>query len=422
MTTKGENTMRFKTALAIAGFVSAAALSSGVAFSQEITFSYDKTGWEAGFQALSAGASEASGLTITPQLQTPTDRYQAFIQSSIAGGNTPPMFTWWNGKQLDALVETGQIADLTAAWDKAIANGDFSEAEKALVSVDGVPYAVPLNLARWPVLYSTAAFEAAGIAAPPQTWEELLDAAEKLKAAGYVPFNAPNVGGWMGLIWFSELMIRTDPDAFVGLTDGTTPYNGPEVQRAFEIWVDFYERGYFTDPREQDDTRFFVNGEAAMWLIGEWAAGVVETKGMVPGDDFGAFIMPTVTPDVEKAIIVEAAPIVVSKQALEQTPELSAAIDYLMSDAAGNALGEAQGVYTGNLKAEAPNAIVAQVNELIAQDPPRSIVRWWEAVPADLQGDLVSQMGAFMLNPTAETAQQVMDDMQALNADYWANQ
>jgi multiple sugar transport system substrate-binding protein len=242
-----------------------------------------KNGWEAGFEALANGASTASGIKIVPQLQTPTDRYQAFVQSSIAGGNTPPMFTWWNGKQLDSLVETGQIADLSAAWDKAIANGDFSEAEKALVSVDGVPYALPLNLARWPVLYRKDAFEKAGIAAPPQTWEEMLDAAEKLKAAGYTPFNAPNVGGWMGLIWFSELMIRTDPDAFVGLTDGSVPYNGPEVHRAFEIWVDFYERGYFTDPREQDDSRFFVNGDAAMWLIGEWAAGVVETKGLVPG-------------------------------------------------------------------------------------------------------------------------------------------
>lgn len=413
--------MKLNMLLASAGFV---ALASAIAptFAQDITLNYDKNGWEAGFDALATGASAASGVKIVPQLQTPTDRYQAFVQSSIAGGNTPPMFTWWNGKQLDSLVETGQIADLSAAWDKAIANGDFSEAERALVSVDGVPYALPLNLARWPVLYRKDAFEKAGIAAPPKTWEEMLDAAEKLKAAGYTPFNAPNVGGWMGLIWFSELMIRTDPDAFVGLTDGSVAYNGPEVHRAFEIWVDFYERGYFTDPREQDDSRFFVNGDAAMWLIGEWAAGVVETKGLVPGEQFSAFIMPTVTPDVENSVIVEAAPIVVSKQAMEQTPELAAAVDYLMTAEAGNALGEAQGVYNGNLKADAPNAIVAEINAIVAAEQPRSIVRWWEAVPADLQGDLVSQMGAFMLDPTAENAEQVMNDMQTLNADYWANQ
>lgn len=399
-----------------------AVLAGTTTQAQDITFLYDKNGWEAGFQALSEGASEASGLTITPQLQTPTDRYQAFIQSSIAGGNTPPLFTWWNGKQLDSLVATGQMADLSAFWDEAIANGSFSEAEKAQVSVDGVPYAIPLNVARWPVLYSKDAFADAGIESPPQTWEELIAAADALKEAGYTPFNAPNVGGWMGLIWFSELMIRTDPDAFVGLTDGSVPYNGPEVQAAFDIWVDFYEKGYFTDPREQDDTRFFVNGEAGMWLIGEWAAGVLETKGMTPGEDFGAFIMPTVTPEVENSIIVETAPIMVSKQALEQWPEFAQVVEYLMSPEAGDALGEANGIYNGNIKADAPNAIVAEVNELMASEQPRGIVRWWEAVPPDLQGDLVSQMGAFMLDPTAENAQRVMDDMQALNAAYWANQ
>jgi hypothetical protein len=78
-----------------------------------------------------------------------------------------------------------------------------------------------------------------------------------------------------------------------------------------------------------------------------------------------------------------------------------------MSAEAGNALGEAQGVYTGNLKAEAPNAIVAEVNAIVAAEQPRSIVRWWEAVPADLQGDLVAAMGAFMLDPTPEQATEV---------------
>lgn len=408
--------MKISTLLASAAIV---VVAGSAVTAQDITFSYDKNGWEEGFRALSEGASAASGLNITSQLQTPTDRYQAFVQSSIAGGNTPPLFTWWNGKQLESLVETGQVADLSAAWDKAIADGSFTESEKAQVSVDGIPYAVPLNVARWPVLYSKDAFEAAGIENPPQTWEELIATADALKAAGYTPFNAPNVGGWMGLIWFSELMIRTNPDAFVGLTDGSVPYNGPEVKAAFDIWVDFYERGYFTDPREQDDTRFFVNGEAGMWLIGEWAAGVLENKGMVPGEDIGAFIMPTVTPEVEKSIIVETAPIIVSKQALEQQPELAAAIDYLMSPEAGNALGEANGIFNGNVKSDAPNPIVAEVNELVAAQQPRGIVRWWEAVPPDLQGDLVSQLGAFMLDPTAETAQRAMDDMQTLNADYW---
>ncbi|MFD1942704.1 ABC transporter substrate-binding protein [Paradevosia shaoguanensis] len=409
--------MSLRKLMAIAGVVSAMTISVGVATAQDITFYNDKNGWQDGFTALTKGASEASGLNVKAELLTPTDKYQAFIQSSVAGGNAPPIFTWWNGKQLEALAETGAIAPLTEAWDKAIADGNFSQAERELVTVDGKPYAALLNVARWPVLYNKHAFEKAGIAAPPKTWEELLDACEKLKAAGYVPFNAPNVGGWMGLIWFSEFMIRTSPDAFVGLTDGTVPYNGPEVQKAFQLWTDFYAKGYYTDPREQDDTKFFVNQQAAMFLIGEWMAGSIADKGLKPGEDFGAFIMPTVTPDVPNSIIVEAAPIVVSQKALADNPNMAKVVDYLMTPEATDAVQ----IFNGNLKAKPTNAIIEEVNNLVAEAKPRSIVRWWEAVPADLQGDLVAQMGAFMLNPTADNATKVMNDMESLNADYWAS-
>jgi multiple sugar transport system substrate-binding protein len=48
-------------------------------------------------------------------------------------------------------------------------------------------------------------------------------------------------------------------------------------------------------------------------------------------------------------------------------------------------------------------------------------VRWWEAVPSQIQGDLVAEMGKFMLSPTPDTAAKVMGDMQKINADYWAS-
>ena len=46
--------------------------------------------------------------------------------------------------------------------------------------------------------------------------------------------------------------------------------------------------------------------------------------------------------------------------------------------------------------------------------------RWWEAVPADLQGELVALLNAFELNPTEANAADTVAKMQALNAKYWA--
>ena len=400
----------------------ATTVSVPCAFAADLGIYSDKTPWNAGMTGVAEAASAASGQTIKLQEVTPTDKYQAFMQTSIAGNNVPAFFTWWNGNQLKDVVATGIAADLTPYWDQAIADGNFSATQRDLVSVDGKPYGILLNVANWVVFYNTAAFEKAGISAPPTTWEELMADAEKLKAAGYVPFNAPTSGGWMPFIWFSQLVLGTDPDAFVGLTDGSVPYDGPAVQKAFQIWGDMYAKGYFTDPREMDDSKFFADGTAAMFLIGDWHSGQFADLGMEPGVDFKTFLMPSVDPAVQQSVIVEASPIVVSKAALDATPDLGKAIQAMMSPEVSNILGSKSQVYNGNLKGTPPNEIIKADNELVAAANPRALVRWWEAVPSQIQGDLVAAMGSFMLDPTAETAAKSMSTMQAINADYWANQ
>jgi len=398
-----------------------AALGASSALAQDLTLYSDKTGWNPGISAMTDAAGTAAGVKIKVQDLTPTDKYQAFMQTSIAGNNVPAFFTWWNGQQLNDLVATGVAADLTPYWDAAIANGDYSAAQRELVSVDGKPYGVLLNVANWVMFYNTEAFAKAGIAAPPTTWAEFIDACDKLKAAGYTPINGPASGGWMPFIWFSQLVLGGNPDSFVGLTDGTVPYDSPDVQNAFKVWGEMYAKGYFTDPREQDDQKYFVDRSAAMFLVGDWHSGSFAEAGMKPGEDFKTFLMPSLSPDVQQSVIVEASPIVVSKATLDANPDVGKAVQVLMGSEASNSLGKLVQVYNGNMKAEAPNATIAADKDLVAAANPRALVRWWEAVPSQIQGDLVAAMGAFMFNPTADQAAESMKTMQAINADYWAS-
>jgi multiple sugar transport system substrate-binding protein len=403
------------------GVASAALFSVSGVIAADLSLYSDKTPWNVGMTGLADAASKASGATIKLQEVTPTDKYQAFMQTSIAGNNVPAFFTWWNGNQLSDLVATGAVADLSTYWDQAIKDGNFSATQRDLVSVEGKPYGVLLNVANWVVFYNTKDFAKAGIAAPPTTWAELMADCDKLKAAGFTPFNAPASGGWMPFIWFSQLVLGTSPDAFVGLTSNKAAYDGPEVHKAFALWADMYKKGYFTDPREQDDSKFFADGSAAMFLIGDWHSGAFAEKGMKPGVDFKTFLMPSVSPDVQQSVIVEASPIVVSKTALEANPDLGKAITAMMGVDAANILGSTVQVYDGNLKANPPNDIIKADNDLVAAAKPRALVRWWEAVPSQIQGDLVAEMGKFMLTPTPENGEKVMTDMQKINADYWAS-
>ena len=390
------------------------------ALASEVQLMHDKGFWSEALQQTGDVAGEKAGVKIVENAYAQPEQYKAFIQSSVAGGDAPDMFTWWTGGIYEDLVSSGAVADLGDVWQGMIDRGDFPESLKDFYSIDGVAYGVPLHLSRWVALYNKAHFAEAGIEEP-TTWDELMDAAEKLKAAGMTPFNATTQDGWRGFIWFQEIMIRTNPEAYAGLHDGSVPYDSEAVQAAFQLWSDWYAKGYFTDPRSNEEVPDFARGKGSIYLIGDWAIGLVEEAGMTAGEDFGAFIMPNRDAELAPAAILEGSPIVLSKQGMEN-PDVVKALEFFVSVDGANAWADASGNSIGNMKANPPNALVAKINEDVAANDVQAIGRWWEAVPSDLQGELVAEMNRFMLDPTMETAKSAMANMQALNEEYWSEQ
>ncbi len=400
----------FKAGVAAAAMIVALGTASA---SAEVSMAHDKDFWKDGIDKM----AEAGGFNHTGYV---TDQYKAFLQSSMSAGNPPDIFTWWTGNALADIVSSGQAANVDEIWDAKIDAGELSPGIRDLFSVDGTAYALPMLLARWIVFYNKEMFDANGLSEP-TSWAELEQAAATLKEAGITPFQATVQDGWRGFIWFSEIMIRTNPDAYIGLHDGSVPYDGPEVQAVFDIWVDWYEKGYFTDPRSNEEAEDFARGDAAMYLMGEWATGTLIQNGMSIGESLGVFIMPNANDDLEPQVIVEGSPILISNDAFADA-EKRAAFEYWVSVEGSNLWAEVQSLYNGNLQAAAPNGIIQEVTQDMSEGGHVARNRWWEAVPSDLQGDLVAELSAFMLEPTAEKAQEVMANMQAFNASYWADQ
>jgi multiple sugar transport system substrate-binding protein len=97
-------------------------------------------------------------------------------------------------------------------------------------------------------------------------------------------------------------------------------------------------------------------------------------------------------------------------------------VKFWAGNVGADAWAKASGNYTGNLKAAAPNEIISKISADMSAAGTSGVLRWWEATPADLQGEFVAELNRFMLDPTMATAENVMSRMQAINADYWANQ
>jgi multiple sugar transport system substrate-binding protein len=403
---------------AIAGVATAALLAGAAARADEVKLFNDKGFWSNQLQQVGDAAEKKTGVKIVPSPYSSPEQYKAFIQSSLSAGSAPDMFTWWTGKTFNELVATGQIAPLDDVWTDMIASGQYDASTADLFKVDGKVYAVPLEIARWVVLYNKDMFKGAGVSEP-KTWDDLMQAAAKLKAAGHTPFEATLQEGWRGFIWFEELMLRTDPKAYNGLFDGSVAYDSAPVKKALKLWADLAAKGYFTDPRSNEEAKDFASGKAAMYLIGEWAQGIVEKAGM-PADKIGAFIMPNVDPSLPSAAIIEGGPLVISKAGKEKK-SVMAALNFWTSTDGASAWAAASGNYIGNLKATPPNANVTAINNAMSAAKTQAYQRWWEAVPADLQGELVALLNAYELTPTDANAADTMAKMQALNAKYWAS-
>ncbi|GLU89223.1 extracellular solute-binding protein [Agromyces sp. NBRC 114283] len=108
------------------------------------------------------------------------DNLESVIATKIQGGEAPDIY---NGGPF-----AGFAADdlLYPAKDVVSSDtySDFQDAFLANAEVDGTAYALPLIASARALFVNNALLAQAGVAAPPKTWDELLDAATKVSALG----------------------------------------------------------------------------------------------------------------------------------------------------------------------------------------------------------------------------------------------
>ena len=392
-------------------------LATAVAVAQPLSLYHDKYFWQKNLQQMASFASSEGH----PFVPTPyaTDQYQAFIATGVQSGTEPELFTWWNGSKLKDLVDADAVEPLDDVWKQAIAAGQMDPAAADLYRVDGKIYGVPLHLSSWVVFYNKALFAKVGLT-PPKTWTELMTDCAKFKAAGITPFDATVQDGWRGFIWFEELLLRTDPDAYMKLNRGEIGYTSPPVKKVFQIWEDLYAKGYFTPATSNEEVLNFARGKAAMYLMGDWAIQNIIEGGMKPGQDFDAFIMPNIVASLPPAVINEGSPIVVSKRGFKD-PAVKSFIAWWVTEPAAAQWAKIASLYIGNLKAPKPNVIVEEDAKVLAAEKARVYPRYWEASPSDIVLPAVEQFNKFMVTPTPQVGDQVMAAIDKIASDYWAD-
>ncbi len=238
------------------------------------------------------------------------------LQSRLQANDPPDTFQGHAGEELKDYIEAGQLEDVSDLYEEFGLTDVFPEDLIDLLTVDGNIYSVPANIHRSNVVWANpTVLEDNGIDSqtPPESMDEWISQMESLQDAGVVPLSLATTWTQVHLLE-TVLMSELGADAYIGLWDGSTDWNGSEVTGALETFETLV--AFSNTDRDGIDwpeaTQMIIDGSAAYNVMGDWAVAAFDEQGVedyvyfpVPGsqDQFGfladSFTLPVGAPNPE---------------------------------------------------------------------------------------------------------------------------
>jgi glucose/mannose transport system substrate-binding protein len=212
---------------------------------------------------------------------------KALLETRMLGGEPPDSFQVHLGHELtDSHVVADRMEPLGWLYEEEGWYDVMPADVVAIASFDGEPYSVPVNIHRSNCLwYRPSRLAEAGVTAPPNTWDEFFEVAEKLKAVGIPAIAIAEQdanGGFAGHMFENIMLSVMGGDKYKGLFDGTTGWDDPDVTEALDIMNRIYgyaNPDYLSTAWGDINDRFVSDDAPAMMLMGDWTHGVLMSKG-----------------------------------------------------------------------------------------------------------------------------------------------
>ncbi|MBO0662466.1 extracellular solute-binding protein [Jiella sp. CQZ9-1] len=205
------------------------------------------------------------------------DSYESLFQKAIAAyraNRQPALVQFFDGGTLDLLLSNAVIPVTKIAADagqKVDWNDYISGAKSYYATRSGELYGQPYNSSTLVFYTNDDMLKKAGITKAPETWEEVGEAAKKLKASGVACALTSDLHPWRVMEEFSAaegIPIASEHNGYDGLDAKYVFNKGLEVQLITDL-ADWHKQGMFTLSRETkagDYRNAFNSQECAMIL------------------------------------------------------------------------------------------------------------------------------------------------------------
>lgn len=227
------------------------------------------------------------------------DAFKTKLTTVLQSGQPPDLFHSWGGGILYQYAKAGLVQDISSALQGSWSDS-FNKAALDVYAKDGRYYGVPWDMGAVGFWYNKALFAKAGIAQPPATWSDFLQAVKTLKGSGITPIGLGEKDKWPGHYWWVYLAMRLGgKTAFDkaysrsgSFADAPFVAAGKHMQEL--IALDPFQKGYL-GAAYGDEQTVMGNGKAAMELMGQWAPSANQNSADdKKGPDFGFFPFPMV--------------------------------------------------------------------------------------------------------------------------------
>jgi raffinose/stachyose/melibiose transport system substrate-binding protein len=256
-----------------------------------------------GYYQSVADAYTAAHPNVTFKIQPlQNEEFNTKIPVALQSNAPPDIFQQWGGGQMAEQVQSGKVQDLTDAVAPWI--GTVGESAGNW-QVDGRQYGVPYTFGVVGFWYNKALFDKAGITAPPATFEDLLGAVGKLKAAGVAaPIAIGSKDKWPDAFYWDYLALRLCSQDVMQRSATDFNFDDPCWIKAGDMLEQLiaakpFQNGFLATPAQQgagSSAGLLANGKAAMELQGHWNPGTMQalTPDKKVPDGLGWFPFPSV--------------------------------------------------------------------------------------------------------------------------------
>lgn len=217
---------------------------------------------------------------ITVKFQNvPAEELETKLTAQIAGGN-PPDAAYMDAGGVATFASRKALVNLDGyiAGSKIVHADDYVPAFKEFTTSNGSMYGLPFDGESTGLFYRKDMFEAAGITAPPTTWDEFKADAEKLtdpakKQYGFAVFAPEAEYYWYPWLFQNGGSLLSDDEK-------TVEFNNDKGKEAGRFYVDLvkYAPPDYLNSNSYDARVAFANGQVGMYMAGAWFAGTLSDE------------------------------------------------------------------------------------------------------------------------------------------------